>query len=80
MPSLATVENFQSFTMICRQPFVASLICLRATIFQNPEGTLWSHFIIDLLPKYAAIISSCEGFEVLTTVVMKSYVLGYNAV
>jgi hypothetical protein len=27
---------------------VASSICLRATIFQNPEGTLWTHCTISL--------------------------------
>jgi hypothetical protein len=40
---LAAKKNFQSFTVICRKPHVASSICLRATIFQNPEGTLWTH-------------------------------------
>jgi hypothetical protein len=40
---LAPKENFQSFTMICRKPHVAISICLRATIFENPEGTLWTH-------------------------------------
>jgi hypothetical protein len=35
-------KNFQSFTVICRKPNVASSICLRDTIFQNPEGTLWT--------------------------------------
>jgi hypothetical protein len=39
-------KNFQSFTMICRKPHMASSICLRATIFQNHEGTLWTHCII----------------------------------
>jgi hypothetical protein len=34
---------FQSFTVICCKPHLASSICLRATIFQNPEGTLWTH-------------------------------------
>jgi hypothetical protein len=38
-------KNFQNFTVICRKPHVASSICLRATIFQNPEGTLWTHCI-----------------------------------
>jgi hypothetical protein len=36
-------KNFQSFVVICRKPHVASSICLRATIFQNPEWTLWTH-------------------------------------
>jgi hypothetical protein len=35
---LAAKENFQSFSMICRKPHVASSICLRATIFQTPKG------------------------------------------
>jgi hypothetical protein len=35
-------KNFQSFAVICRKPHVASSICLRATIFQNPEWTLWT--------------------------------------
>jgi hypothetical protein len=43
MPSVGGKENFQSFTVICRKPHVASSICLRATIFQNPKGTLWTH-------------------------------------
>jgi hypothetical protein len=36
-------RNFKSFAVICRKPHVASSICLRATIFQNPEWTLWTH-------------------------------------
>jgi hypothetical protein len=36
-------KKLQSFTMICRRPHMAISICLRATIFQNPEGTLWIH-------------------------------------
>jgi hypothetical protein len=43
---LAAKKNFQSFTVICRKSHVASSICLRATIFQNPEGTLWTHCIL----------------------------------
>jgi hypothetical protein len=31
--------------MICRKPHVASSICLRATIFQNPNETLWTSCI-----------------------------------
>ncbi|PNF14255.1 hypothetical protein B7P43_G12204, partial [Cryptotermes secundus] len=31
------------FTMICCKPHVASSICLCATIFQNPNRTLWTH-------------------------------------
>jgi hypothetical protein len=27
---------------VARKPHVASSICLRAIIFQNPEGTLWT--------------------------------------
>jgi hypothetical protein len=46
MPSVGGKKNFQSFTVICRKPHVASSICLRATIFQNPEGTLWTHCIL----------------------------------
>jgi hypothetical protein len=42
---LRSVKNFQSFAMTCRKPHAASSICLRATIFQNPEGTLWTHCI-----------------------------------
>jgi hypothetical protein len=42
---LRSVENFQSFAIIWRKPHVASSICLRATIFQNPEWTLWTHYI-----------------------------------
>jgi hypothetical protein len=30
----------------CRKPHVASSICLRATIFQNPEWALWTHCIL----------------------------------
>jgi hypothetical protein len=36
----ASKRNFQCFAVICRKPHVASSICLRATIFQNPEWTL----------------------------------------
>jgi hypothetical protein len=43
MPSVESKENFQSFTMIHRKPHEASSICLRSIIFQNPEGTLWTH-------------------------------------
>jgi hypothetical protein len=39
------IRVFQSFTVFCRKPNLASSICLRATIFQNPEGTLWTHCI-----------------------------------
>jgi hypothetical protein len=35
--------RFQSFAVIYCKPHVASSICLRATIFQNPEWTLWTH-------------------------------------
>jgi hypothetical protein len=42
-------KNFQSFTVICRKLHVASSICLRATIFQNPEGTLWTHCMYIIL-------------------------------
>jgi hypothetical protein len=34
--------------MICPKPHVASSICLRATIFQNPEGTLRTHCTLNL--------------------------------
>jgi hypothetical protein len=44
---LRSVKNFQSFVVICRKPHVASSICLRATICQNPEGTLWTHCIFE---------------------------------
>jgi hypothetical protein len=37
---LAGKQNFQSVTMICRKPHVTSSICLLATVFQIPEGTL----------------------------------------
>jgi hypothetical protein len=49
---LRSVKNFQSFNMICRKPHVASSICLRAIIFQNPEGTLWTHCIFELTLQY----------------------------
>jgi hypothetical protein len=32
--------------MISRKPHVASSICLLATIFQNLEGTLWTHDVM----------------------------------
>jgi hypothetical protein len=38
--------------MICRKPHVASSICLCATIFQNPERTLWTHGITVTLHFY----------------------------
>jgi hypothetical protein len=50
---IAAEENFQSFTMICRKPHVASSICLHAIIFQNPEGTLWTHYMIYVLHKFS---------------------------
>jgi hypothetical protein len=40
--SVGGKNAFQSFTVICHKPHVASSICLCATIFQNPEGTLWT--------------------------------------
>jgi hypothetical protein len=40
-------KNFQSFTVICSKPHVASSICLRATIFQKPEGALWTHCMFE---------------------------------
>jgi hypothetical protein len=40
-------KNFQSFAVMCRKPHVASSICLRTTIFQNPEWTLWTHYILN---------------------------------
>jgi hypothetical protein len=47
--------------MIYRKPHMASSICLRATIFQNPEGTLWSHGTILVLSNvecsYACLIA-----------------------
>jgi hypothetical protein len=42
---MLAVKKIQSFTVICRKLHVANSICLRATIFQNPEGTLWTHCI-----------------------------------
>jgi hypothetical protein len=45
---LRPVKNFQSFAVICRKPHVASSICLRATIFQNPEWTLWTHCTVTM--------------------------------
>ncbi|PNF35847.1 hypothetical protein B7P43_G09402, partial [Cryptotermes secundus] len=38
--------HIKSFTMICHEPHVDSSICLHATIFQNPKGTLWTHCIM----------------------------------
>jgi hypothetical protein len=32
--------------MSCRKPHVSSSICLRATIFQNSKGTLWTHCVL----------------------------------
>jgi hypothetical protein len=43
---LAAKKNFLSFTVIYRKPHVASSICLRATIFKKPEGTLWTHCML----------------------------------
>jgi hypothetical protein len=40
---LKSIKDFQSYTMNYRKPHVASSICLRGIIFQNPEGTLWTH-------------------------------------
>jgi hypothetical protein len=44
--TIGKIKNFQSFTMIYRKPHMASSICLRATIFKQPEGTLWTHCIL----------------------------------
>jgi hypothetical protein len=55
---LRSVKNFQSFTMICRKPHVASSICLRATIFQNPEGILWTHCIFHLLVFCSVVLAA----------------------
>jgi hypothetical protein len=38
-------KSFQSFTVICRKPRVASSICWSATIFQNPKG-LCGHTVL----------------------------------
>jgi hypothetical protein len=38
--------------MICRKPYVVSSICFRATIFQNPEGTLWTYGIMSWCSTY----------------------------
>jgi hypothetical protein len=57
---LRSVKNFQSFTVICRKPYMSSSICLRATIFQNPEGTLWTH-CMSLQPRGSRqhLVSKC---------------------
>jgi hypothetical protein len=34
---LSASKNFQSFTIICLKPRMASSICLRATIFKTPN-------------------------------------------
>jgi hypothetical protein len=39
---------------------VASSICLRATIFQNSEGTLWTHCISSSYSCTAAIVENAE--------------------
>jgi hypothetical protein len=49
----AAKENFQ----ICHKLHVASSTCLCATIFQNPEGILWTHCIKIHTSK--AFVSSC---------------------
>jgi hypothetical protein len=51
MPSVGSRKNFQSFTIICRKPHIAISICLRATTFQNSEGTLWTYCTTLLLTK-----------------------------
>jgi hypothetical protein len=51
-------KNFQSFAVICRKPHVSSSICLRATIFQNPEWTLW---ILYNYPRHYSLL--CERFN-----------------
>jgi hypothetical protein len=45
--SVGRKKHFQIFTVICVKPHVASSICLRATIFQIPEGTLWTHCMLN---------------------------------
>jgi hypothetical protein len=38
-------KKLQDFIMICRKSHMPSSMFLRATIFQNPEGTLWTYCI-----------------------------------
>jgi hypothetical protein len=52
--SASKKKNFQSFAVIYRKPHVANSICLRATIFENPEWTLWT----DCMLKVDNLISS----------------------
>jgi hypothetical protein len=40
---LFAAKKLPDFHYNLPQTHVASSICLRATIFQNPEGTLWTH-------------------------------------
>ena len=40
-------DTVRGWLVISHKPHVASSILLRATIFQNPEGTLWTHCIIN---------------------------------
>jgi hypothetical protein len=51
--NLLAPRNFRSFTMICRKLHLVCSNFLRSTIFQNPEGTLWSH-CISLYPDFNA--------------------------
>jgi hypothetical protein len=66
----ASKKNFQSVAVICRKPHVASSICLRATIFQNPEWTLWTHCIINsttYVSKFSCNISfPCNMYSIHT--------------
>jgi hypothetical protein len=56
MPSVGGRKNFQSSTVICRKPHVASSICLRATIFQNPKG-LCGHTVYTLAYFFSTHVS-----------------------
>jgi hypothetical protein len=58
---LRPVQNFQSFTMICRKPHMASSICLSATIFQNPKGTLWTHCTTKQIGNLSDMTSNSTG-------------------
>jgi hypothetical protein len=41
---------------------MVSSICLRATIFQNPEGTLWTHYIHPFGGLYKRFSAISDGY------------------
>jgi hypothetical protein len=72
---LLAAKKVKNFTMICRKQHMVSSICLRATIFRNPEGTLWTHCTTQYPLKTATDIK--EVIAEFTNVIQKA---AYSAI